>query len=410
MKKLSCILLSICMVLSMAIPIVHANEVADKKEIVETEVLDALDILIAAFRILAATDDDGGIPIWDSITDIATIEPLYNMDREVIAFYLSFEPNGYVIINNNIANPVIMEFSTSSYTELDILIEKKRDIQNQDDDRAYICYGGASNLFTISDALIHVDSMSASARSSVESVLQIEDFYSFMNSINVQEYNKHMALRDMIEEKHFLSSANMQLDAKSSYTVDELKVMYGMIDWSNMPTDASYYTKTIQGGANIDYGTTGEFSGVNGAQNHCAATAAFNVIAYYSVYLDIPELFVDDDREGTFTAIHEYIGNGPVLFDRYNNGLADYAEDRGRTYHYERGGTYSLIKDGINSNHMSTILLTSSITSWHMVNAVGYREYSTGTKYIRIVNGWENTANRFILSNNIVGSYTTWIT
>lgn len=407
--RLMCVVLTITIMFSMTTSLAQASELTGKTVAIEAAPMDALDVMIAAFRTLAASSDDE-TPIWNFITGIAAIEPLYNLECEVIAFYLGFEPSGYAIVNNNIANPVILEFSTSSYPELDILIKDREMILNQDANSVCICYGGASNLFTMSDALTYVNSMNVSSKSSNESALGLDGLYSYMSSVNAMEYSKHMSIRGMIEERYSIESVNMQSNARSSYTLSELKEMYHMIDWDDMPTDTSYYTRTIHEAVYIDYGTTSEFSGVNGAENHCAATAAFNVIAYYSAFLDQPELFVNGDRIQTFTAIHEYIGNGPVTFLGYNNGLSNYVEDRGRTYHYELGGTYEAVKSGINSNHISTILMKANIINWHMVIAVGYREYSTGTNYIRIVNGWENSAYRFILSNHMVGSYTTWIT
>jgi len=40
-------------------------------------------------------------------------------------------------------------------------------------------------------------------------------------------------------------------------------------------------------------------------------------------------------------------------------------------------------------------LLAEGIVNWHWILGVGWREYSSGNFYMRIVDGWDGTANRF---------------
>lgn len=57
------------------------------------------------------------------------------------------------------------------------------------------------------------------------------------------------------------------------------------------------------------------------------------------------------------------------------------------------------------ADHPCGILLENSLFSWHWVICVGWRTYTTGANYMRIVNEWDNTANYFYQPN--VGS--TWV-
>lgn len=68
-----------------------------------------------------------------------------------------------------------------------------------------------------------------------------------------------------------------------------------------------------------------------------------------------------------------------------------------------------LIIPVLKNNRMCIVLLSAGIVDWHYVNAIGYREYDSGSKYLRIVDNWNNSYNKFIYSTNLVGSYSTHI-
>ena len=404
-KKILGVLLAVVFII-MSIPsITYAAETVDKDLIDDSSSMDALDIMIATYRVLAATTD-GEDAMWDSIDGISSVEPLYNLDKEIIAYYLTFEPSGYVIINNNQQNPVIMEYSSEDYFELDQLIQDTK-ISNQRNGLSnFVCYGGTLNCFTFDDAIEYIGNLKIKTKSD-EALLQLDNLYSFMQTKNESVCDEQQALRRYIVQRYMGTDYGVRT-RNSSYTVEELKELYCVVEWNNMPSGA-YTAAYLSDCGLIDYGTTGEFGGLNGAHDHCAATAAFNVVAYYSDYLDAPDLYVNGDKDDTFIAIHEYIGNGPVLFNKYNDGLSNYVTERGYTYHYSISHNYAAVKSGIDSHCMSTLILAGSLASYHMVNVVGYREYSAGFNYMRIVDGWENTTQRFIISTNMMSGFWTWI-
>lgn len=400
-KKILSLLIVLLLAFNSVPSISYATEPLNNSETyTETDSMDTLDILIATYRVLAATANNED-SMWNWITGLSSIEPLYNLDGEIIALYLTFEPAGYVIINNNLYNPVIMEYSPVDYSMLNDLIQETNSYNRNNVTKDLICYGGALNCFTNNEAKAFIDSIESKVTSNTE-ILKLADLYTFMKSKNIDEQYAHQEIRNSIEETYNVNPT------KASYTIEELKEMFGVIDWGDMPS-GTYTYDDLDGCDDVDYGTTGEFDGINGADNHCGATAAFNVVTYYKEYLNEPDLYVNDDRVDTFTALHVEIGNGPVLFPGYNSGLDTYVDDRGYTYHYLAQGGYTSIKNGIDKDQMSTVLMVANLLNWHMVNAVGYREYTSGTKYVRIVDGWENTSRRFILSTNMSGSYITWI-
>lgn len=54
-----------------------------------------------------------------------------------------------------------------------------------------------------------------------------------------------------------------------------------------------------------------------------------------------------------------------------------------------------------NDNRVSVMSVGGyGFVDWHWILCVGYREYSNGGNYMRIVNGWDNTANKFYKINS----------
>jgi len=103
MKKILAILLSLCMIITSTI-IATAEEVP-----MEKEEMTALDVMVAAYRVLSS--ENAGEDIWSTIEGIKRYEPLYDSNGDVIAHYMSFNPEGYIIINNNVNNPIALEFN-----------------------------------------------------------------------------------------------------------------------------------------------------------------------------------------------------------------------------------------------------------------------------------------------------------
>ncbi len=77
--------------------------------------------------------------------------------------------------------------------------------------------------------------------------------------------------------------------------------------------------------------------------------------------------------------------------------VKSYASSRGYTMTSSDVGTYSALKTATSNGRPCGILVTGGITEWHWVVSTGWREYTSGGKYIRVVTGWENFANNFYL-------------
>ena len=153
------------------------------------------------------------------------------------------------------------------------------------------------------------------------------------------------------------------------------------------------------------WGTTGEFEGIGNAKNHCAATAAFNAVYYYRARNKNNSLFVNGSRADTFKALHSKIGNGPVLFPTLQKGLKAYVSEAGSAFSTVADKAYETLKSQIDGGCMCILLLSAGLTEWHYVNAIGYREYESGEKFVRVIDNWYNNSNVYIKSENIVKCY-----
>ncbi|NLJ89597.1 MAG: hypothetical protein GX323_01740 [Clostridiales bacterium] len=163
---------------------------------------------------------------------------------------------------------------------------------------------------------------------------------------------------------------------------------YGFIDIKNMPYGT--YTSKCISLEDCDWATTGEF--IQNTNNHCGAVASTNIALFYA-YQGYIGLLINTSKSETFYKIHKSIGNGPVI--RIAAKTKNYFKSRGYDLNYRRVTFYKGIKEAIDKNRPCAILLTAGIAKWHWVIGVGYREYTTGERYIQVVNGWRNSSNQF---------------
>ena len=375
MRKLLIALLVVCTFCASSI-IATADE---GKAIMQKEEMTALDIMVAAYRVLSS--DKAGEDIWSTIEGIKAYEPLYDSEGEVIAHYVSFNPEGYIIINNNVNNPVALEFNAcGSYdAEMEIIKEQK-------------------NAVTYMAMTTDKESKSSYKNELLKNRLE---------TANVLEKATHSEIKNLLLAGKTLTRNDVTALGTDKVSLATVRSSYGIFDSSDLPS-GTYTTGNLPNFFSVGmWGTTGEFSGINGAYDHCGATGAFNVVNYYRTRLSYNNLFVNgNNRDATFEAIHENIGNGPVTFSQITSGLSPYVRGTGKGLTYMPASYYSDIKEYIDAGKMCLVLLiASSYDESHYVNVVGYREYSGGVHYLRIVDNWNNNTNKYINSINIYSGY-----
>ncbi len=201
------------------------------------------------------------------------------------------------------------------------------------------------------------------------------------------------------------SKIKEQINRKLKVKIPIINGNYGFIDAKDMPL-GTYTSKSISLEED-NWATTGEFS--NKTNNHCGAVASTNIALYYA-YKGYINLLVNTSKPATFYEIHNNIGNGPVM--KVAAKTKDYFISRGYNLNYRMVPLYKGIKEAVAMNRPCGVLLTAGIANWHWVIAVGYREYANGEKYIRVINGWENSSNQFFKIKNgakIVSATEYWI-
>lgn len=176
---------------------------------------------------------------------------------------------------------------------------------------------------------------------------------------------------------------------------------FGFININNMPGGSYKYSDLPFEG--IDWATTGPYSDI--ARDHCGAVFVTNLAIYFA-NRGFDNLLIDNDRYKTFREIHKIIGNGPVAVVACK--ARKYFSSRGYSLKYRKVCSFNGIQASILNNRPLGILLTNNIASWHWVMAIGWRRYDSEGKYLRIVDGWNNTSDRFykINSNSILWSAT----
>lgn len=164
---------------------------------------------------------------------------------------------------------------------------------------------------------------------------------------------------------------------------------YGFININELPYRGFSEEKLPVDG--IDWATTGEFSAA--AKRHCGAVCATNIALFFAASGCAP-LKKEGSKERTFEAVHKIIRNGPVI--KIAGGVKKYFSQCGFTLacHSVRND-FEKVKAATAKGRPCGILLARSLCDWHWVLCVGWREYDSGGQYLRIIDGWNNTADKF---------------
>ena len=314
---------------------------------------------------------------------VFAIEPLYNLSNDVVAHKLYMTDNSYIVINAKKENPVVIEFSDPgvvSSRDLDRLM-----LQNR---RYYVAPG---IIFDEKDIFGYGVNE------------QVESFGSF-NDIQEMEFAFNKMLSTPNEKLTALHNEALQF--LTNYVDNELirgntknssiQELYDfLVDEYDLPIWESYYYKYLRGVENItNWGTTGEFSDL--ANNHCAATSAFNVTHYYRTRFGDP--IVNSDRLSVFEEIHSFICDGPVTPLEYRARYRSYVsvETSYNVSIVAPAFTWANYKSYIHDGYVVLMCVWPELLSAHMINGVGYREYPSGN-YCAVLDNWNSSGMVYTL-------------
>lgn len=155
----------------------------------------------------------------------------------------------------------------------------------------------------------------------------------------------------------------------------------------------TYKEYSIKDLEKCDFLTTGEVSAI--ANNHCGAVAATNIAIYYQ-NRGFKNLLAANNYD-TFKHLHDLIGDGPVLSIAKNTKR--YFKSRGYILESKRFRSFDKLKEHLEADHIVDMLLADAVFNWHFVLAVGYREYESGEKYIKIITGWDKSKEKYFKLN-----------
>lgn len=349
MKKLISLVMSLVMVLASSIT-VFANDLTSFVK----ENLTAADVIVSAAMHLNSSNNNEDILKRGSY--LKNITPLYYNGDSVVAYYVTFNPTGYAVVNNNANNPAVIEFGDGVQEE----IEKNISTQGK------IFYNNPVDVYSEGD--ISVKSMA---------------------------YSLYTYFPELLEEDAGLVQ---EISSAKSLFINNIKPMgdgdYGFYDLGSMP-GGSYSSDLISYASSTDWINTDDVSDI--ARDHCGATAVTNLALYFAKR-GKTNLKIDDSKRSTFIEVHKIIGNGPVMM--IAGGATQYFSNRGYTLNHSSIGSYSGVKTAIGNNRILGILLADGIVSWHWILGVGYRQYTSGENYIRIMDGWHNTVDKYYKINS----------
>lgn len=169
------------------------------------------------------------------------------------------------------------------------------------------------------------------------------------------------------------------------------KMSYGIIREEDLP-NFKYDDKKLEM-AGIHWAEMDKFSDI--AKNHCGPTFITNLAIYFESQ-GYKGLLIDNDVRKTFEHIHKMTGNGPVVMTA---GTAKrYFAQRGYILKSNQVDSFEEIKEAIDHGMPVSLLIVESLFSWHWVMGVGYLD-SDEYDFVRIINAWEDTNERFYLVN-----------
>lgn len=77
----------------------------------------------AAIKLNSDNPEDDILP---SGSKVKKIVPLFDSDENLIAFYVSFNPTGYAVVNNNKLNPSLIEYGRGDKKDIEKIVNDKQ--------------------------------------------------------------------------------------------------------------------------------------------------------------------------------------------------------------------------------------------------------------------------------------------
>lgn len=318
--------------------------------------MNEFDIVLAAAVKLNSDNYEDDILYTGST--VRNIIPLYDDKESIVAFYVSFNPTGYAVVNNNKLNLAVIEYGRGTKFEIEKIVNHNKKA----------IYNNPISIYTHK----YVKKRENSGKN-------FYDFYPELLQSDIELQEEISAIKSKVSENNIATKGDGD---------------YGFVDWGDMPS-AAYSAKTIMSAYSTSWITTYDTAHI--AHEHCGATAATNIALYYAS-CGYSNLKINNSKIDTFKAVHKIIGNGPTMM--IAGGTEKYFHNRGYSLSSASVYDFDAVKNAAYNDQIQGVLLADGIDNWHWVLAVGYRQYNSGENYMRIVNGWDNSIDVFYKVNS----------
>lgn len=372
MKKfMASVLIFVTMLNLGGISVVAANSAsAYDNDFVISNDMEPVDVIVAGYFYAGDIDSNRHRSDSDVIT-VTNIVPLYIPEGDVVAYYVTYSSGIYAIVNNNIANPTVIEFGEGKQEAIEEILQKY--------DEPHIIYNNPFSVYEVSC----IESLPTTNK--YDEIKNIYDYYPELNDVNPY-------LAEAFDDAKTIA---LNTGAVNSGTKSILDPEYGFLNPGEMPT-ASFTHDLIQKAGSIDWAVMRDYSDF--AEDHCAATTITNVALYYAEN-GYDDLLIDGSKDRTFEEVYEIFGKGPILSLTANAQL--FFSNLGYDLKHESVNNAIDIREVTEENHPFCLMVGGLTIEWHWIVGVGWRQYTESKDfYVRLVNNWDDTINKFYKINS----------
>lgn len=319
---------------------------------------------------------------------MSEVTPLYDLDENVSAYCVSVDnmegkDNGYIVISSNRHVYPVIEYSTSGQSIIDTAVKGR---SNNDVNKFYYC-GNFTYLMQDSQ----------------------EEFYDISSGEVIKaELSDY---ENMPESERADADENYEyLPLFETYSNNDTEITNPDLYEKNYVSKSSFVLPNNLG----NYFTMDDFTvrEVFGSGQHCAPTAATNLMLYYYKMNNKYSSLLKGSWQDTFDQIYKSVKCTPEHATELNDmdtGLEKYLSDRGFNnssviVKFHGSNLENELKEYLDTKKKPCFFWTQKYPYYdsHCMLVVGYVRYmyqSNGipsyATYVRLADGWHERANRY---------------
>lgn len=228
----------------------------------------------------------------------------------------------------------------------------------------------------------------------------------------IKQCTKTADAKEAIADSRSLYLQNVESSPIYSVESDKESYYEGFFTSGTLPSSGNYSTKTIIGASTFIPSTMSSLRASGGFSGNCTPTAATNILSFYKEKRGFSS--IGSSRKNIYDGIvsnsgWNQFGNVGMTFSQATRGMKSVVNGAGYSFSSD---TYwlNLWSDWKRDLGNDFPILTSvygykqNAGSWedvgHAIVAVGYREYESGAKYLRVYDGWNTTNDKYIYFNS----------